>query len=83
MKKLRESGYISMAADGTITLNESGREIAENVYRRHTTITKLFTMLGVSREQAADDACKVEHDLSAETFACIRAFVEKEEQDRA
>lgn len=79
MKKLRESGYISMAADGVITLNESGREVAERVYRRHRTITKLFTMLGVSQEQAAEDACKVEHDLSAETFACIRAFVEREE----
>lgn len=79
MKKLRESGYISMAADGIITLNESGREVAERVYKRHKTITKLFTMLGVSQEQATEDACKVEHDLSAETFACIRAFVEREE----
>lgn len=79
MKKLRESGYISMAADGTITLNESGLEIARKVYRRHKTITSLFTMLGVSQEQAAEDACKVEHDLSAETFACIQKFVEKNE----
>lgn len=79
MKKLRESGYISMAPDGTITLNESGMEIAKRVYHRHRTITKLFTMLGVSQEQAAEDACKVEHDLSAETFECIRSFVEKQE----
>jgi len=79
MKKLRESGYISMGVDGIITLNESGLEIARRVYNRHKTITKLFTMLGVSQAQAAEDACKVEHDLSAETFACIRAFVEREE----
>ena len=75
MKKLRESGYITMAADGAITLNESGLEIANRVYSRHKTITRLFELLGVSPEQAAADACKVEHDLSDETFECIRAFV--------
>jgi len=75
MKKLRESGYISMAQDGTITLNESGMEIAAQVYSRHKVITKLFELMGVSPEQAADDACKVEHDLSQETFERIREFV--------
>ena len=79
MKKLRESGYITMAVDGLITLNESGLAVAERVYRRHTTITKLFALLGVPAEQAAADACKVEHDLSEETFRCISAFVEKNE----
>lgn len=76
MKKLRESGYITMAHDGTITLNESGMEIAQRVYNRHKTITKLFTLLGVSEEQAAADACKVEHDLSDETFRCISDFID-------
>ena len=76
MKKLRESGYISMAPDGIITLNDSGMEIASRVYGRHKTITKLFELLGVSAEQAAVDACKVEHDLSEETFDRICAFVE-------
>jgi Mn-dependent DtxR family transcriptional regulator len=80
MKKLRESGYITMAADGTITLNESGMEIALRVYGRHKAITRLFELLGVSSEQAAVDACKVEHDLSDETFRCIREFIEKQEQ---
>ena len=80
MKKLRESGYITMAADGTITLNESGLEIAKRVYSRHKTITRLFTLLGVSEEQAAADACKVEHDLSDETFNCICAFIAKQEE---
>ena len=79
MKKLRESGYITMAADGSITLNESGLEIASRVYSRHKAITRLFEILGVSEEQAAVDACKVEHDLSDETFACICAFIEKQE----
>ncbi|MBR5471444.1 MAG: metal-dependent transcriptional regulator [Oscillibacter sp.] len=80
MKKLRESGYISMAADGLITLNESGLEVAKRVYGRHTTITKLFTILGVSAEQAAEDACKVEHDLSKETFDRICEFVRKQKE---
>ena len=77
MKKLRESGYITMAPDGLITLSESGLEIARRVYRRHTTITQLFEFMGVSHQQAAEDACRVEHDLSKETFECIKAFLEK------
>ena len=80
MKKLRESGYISMAADGTISLNDSGMEIASRIYGRHKTITRLFQHLGVSPEQAAIDACKVEHDLSQETFERICAFVKQFEE---
>ena len=80
MKKLRESGYISMDADGIITLNDSGMEIATKIYGRHKVITLLFTMMGVSAEQAAEDACKVEHNLSPETFDCIRKFVEQQEE---
>ena len=77
MKKLRESGYISMAPDGLITLNESGLEIAKKVYGRHKAITQMFILLGVNPEQAAEDACKVEHDLSNETYDRIREFVLK------
>lgn len=79
MKKLRENGYISMAADGTITLNDSGLEVASRVYGRHKTLTRLFTLMGVSPEIAAEDACKVEHDLNEETFARIKEFVQKHE----
>lgn len=75
MKKLRESGYISMSPDGLITLNDSGLEVARKVYSRHQIITELFCMMGVSEETAAEDACRVEHDLSQETFERIRAFV--------
>lgn len=75
MKKLRESGYISMSPDGLITLNDSGLEVARKVYSRHQVITELFRMMGVSEETAAEDACRVEHDLSQETFERIRAFV--------
>ena len=77
MKKLRENGYISMSPDGSITLNESGLAIASRVYDRHKTITRLFVLLGVSTDAAAEDACKVEHDLSDETFGKIREFVEQ------
>lgn len=76
MKKLRESGYIVMAGDGNITLTATGMEIASRIYRRHKTITRLFELMGVSPEQAAIDACKVEHDLSEETFGRICAYVE-------
>lgn len=75
MKKLRENGYISMDPDGSITLNDSGLEIASRIYGRHKTITKFFTLLGVSPQAAAEDACKVEHDLSDETFGKIQAFI--------
>lgn len=80
MKKLRESGYISMDADGSITLNESGLEIASRIYGRHKTITRFFVLLGVDPAVAAEDACKVEHDLSDETFARLQEFVERTEQ---
>ena len=80
MKKLRESGYIVMAGDGNITLTATGMEIASRIYRRHKTITKLFELMGVSSEQAAADACKVEHDLSEETFARICSYVEDQPQ---
>lgn len=75
MKKLRENGYIAMADDGVITLREPGMAIASKIYDRHKTITKLFISLGVSPEQAAEDACKVEHDLSNETYDHILHFV--------
>ena len=79
MKKLRESGYISMSPHGLITLNESGLEIARQVYSRHKVITKLFVLMGVSEEVAAEDACRVEHDLSPETVERIRDFVRQNE----
>ena len=79
MKKLRENGYISMSPDGSITLNESGLAIASRVYDRHKTITRLFVLLGVSPDAAAEDACKVEHDVSEKTFAAICAHVARQE----
>ncbi len=71
-KRLRENGYITTDPAGMIVLTESGLEIAERIYERHELITKLFVKIGVSPEQAREDACKIEHDLSEETFAAVR-----------
>lgn len=75
MKKLRESGYIEMELDGHIRLLPAGAEIAERIYERHRTLTDFFVYLGVSEEVASTDACKVEHDLSGETFEKIKEHV--------
>lgn len=71
MKRLRENGYIEMDAEGYITLLPPGEEIARRIYSRHTVLTRFLVQLGVSPEVAAEDACKIEHDISDETFACI------------
>jgi len=77
MKKLRESGHIEMDKDGFIHLLPSGSEIAEHIYERHRILTDFFSYLGVSESVASADACKVEHDLSSETFEKIKAHVQQ------
>ena len=72
MKKLRENGYITMAEDNLITLTETGAEIALRVYNRHKTVVTFLTSIGVSEETAREDACKIEHDISEETFEALR-----------
>ncbi len=72
MKHLRENGYIEMDRTGHITLLESGREIAEKMYERHTILSRFLTTLGVSPETAKEDACRMEHIISAETFDAIK-----------
>ncbi len=72
MKKLRENGYIQMSGEGHIRLTELGREIAERIYERHTFLTQWLTSLGVDPQIAAQDACRMEHVISAETFDAIR-----------
>ena len=72
MKKLRESGYIEMDKDGLISLLPAGEEIAVRILERHQLLTRFFIRLGVSPEVAAADACKIEHDLSEETFQKIK-----------
>ncbi len=72
MKKLRENGYIEMGEEGLITLLPAGEAIAQRIYERHRLLTEFFVRLGVSPDTAAADACKVEHDLSDETFRKIK-----------
>ena len=73
MRNLRENGYIQMDDDGYITLMPPGEEIAQRIYDRHKLLTQVFIQLGVSPETGAADSCKVEHDLSDETFEKIKA----------
>ena len=77
MKKLRESGYIEMDEDGLITLLPPGQEVAQLIYERHRLLTEFFVRLGVGEEVAAADACKVEHDLSEETFQRIKEHAQR------
>lgn len=77
MKKLRENGYIEMKHDGSLILLPPGREIATRIYERHKVLTDYFEFLGVDKEVAQKDACKIEHDLSEETFLKFKEDVEK------
>ena len=77
VKRLREAGYLSLDPAGMIVLQPSGLEIAERMYERHKLLTELFMNLGVSPETAREDACKIEHDLSVETFDAIRRHVDE------
>lgn len=74
---LKNGGFITVDTDGHIALTDAGREIAEKIYTRHTVLTKVLTALGVSPEIAAADACKMEHDISDETFAALCRHMEK------
>ena len=75
-KRLRENGYIIMDKDGHITLTETGLAIAERMYERHRLLTQFFMRLGIDEKIARADACKIEHDLSEETFQAIKNHVE-------
>ena len=77
MKNLRTSGHILVNDNGHISLTESGRKIAETMYERHTTISTWLMRLGVSEEIALEDACRIEHVISIESFDAIKAHIEK------
>ncbi len=72
MKNLREHGYIHMDGDGFISLTESGRKIAETMYERHTWISNWLVSLGVDEKTAVQDACRIEHVISQESFDAIK-----------
>ena len=71
---LRESGYILMEKDGAITLTDSGKKLAETIYERHTVLSELLIRLGVDEKTATDDACRIEHVISDESFQAIKQY---------
>ena len=73
MKKLRENGYIHMGEDSLISLTDKGYAIARKIYDRHQKLTRYLVQLGVPEEIAREDACRMEHDISQETFEAICA----------
>lgn len=77
MKNLREKGYISISEEGYIDLTPSGREQAEHVLEKHTLLSNWLISLGVDRETALDDACRMEHDISDKSFAAIKRYISK------
>ena len=77
MKQLRQNGYIQMDANGFLTLLPAGREIAEMIYERHCVIAKILMALGVDEETAFADACKIEHVVSPQSFACMKAHFDR------
>jgi Mn-dependent DtxR family transcriptional regulator len=74
---LKAGAYILVDNDGAITLTDTGREIAEKIYERHTFLSSLLVKMGVSEETAAEDACKIEHVISDESLAAIKHFLQK------
>ena len=77
MKRLRENGYIHMGDDNRVTLTQMGEDIARRILERHRVLTDFLMNIGVSEKTARADACKIEHDLSEETFAAIQKHIEK------
>ena len=74
---LKNGGYIEVEHDGSITLTETGLAVAQKIYERHTVLTQLLVNLGVRPEVAAEDACKLEHAISDESFNAIKSFLDR------
>lgn len=77
MKNLRENGYVTMDADGFIELSDKGKAIAEKMYERHTLISTWLVSVGVDPEIAAEDACRIEHVISDESFKALKEYLNK------
>ena len=75
MKNLRENGYINMNPDGYITLTDKGAAIANKIYERHTLLSEFLIKIGVNKKTAAEDACRIEHIISEETFDAIKKHI--------
>ena len=74
---LKEAGYVTIGNINQLVLTESGREIAEKIYERHCLIKAFLISIGVSEENAANDACRIEHDICDETFDCIKKHMKE------
>lgn len=74
---LKQGGYLLMDKDGFLSLTESGTAIAQKIYERHNVLAKALMAMGVSKESATEDACKIEHVISDETFDAIKAHLDK------
>ena len=77
MKSFREEGYVSVSEDGYISLTQKGLEIAERVFERHNLIASALIAIGVSEETAYEDSCKIEHDISEESFIKLKEYMKK------
>ncbi len=78
LRELRNGGFVVTSDNGALSLTEKGEEIARKIYERHCLITEMLVKIGVPREVAREDACLLEHDISEQTLACIRRFLDKE-----
>ena len=74
---LKQGGYLLMDKDGYLTLTESGLDVAKKIYERHTLLSKFLVRLGVDEKTATEDACKMEHDISDESFSAIKEHVRR------
>ena len=78
MGLLKNGGYVNIAPDGNITLTEIGKETAEKIYDRHSTLTDFLLHLGVDKDTASADACRIEHVISDTAFAAVKEFIKKQ-----
>ena len=80
-KKLKDNGYLTSDHAGMLVLTDAGMEIADKIYTRHKALTRFFIQLGVDPETAKEDACKIEHDLSEETFRALCRYAKIDTED--
>ena len=73
---LKQGGFITMTGEGLITLTAEGAEVAQKIYDRHTLLTECLMLLGVDRDTAVEDACKMEHNISDRSYEAIKTFIE-------
>lgn len=81
LKSFRAKGYVEVSGDGFVTLTKTGHDIAGATYERHVLLKEVLLLLGVSPDNAEEDACRMEHDISEETFRCIQAFYNRHKKE--